>query len=671
MLLVLPAFADAPTISSTAPGRWLNGTDLNINIIGHYFPLNAANITVNLSQNGQTNVSATGITANSESNIIASFGVRSIHFGDWNLTVNNLSEGSNGTISNTLDVYNPSPTLSTINPSTATNESTSVPFILTGTGFFPTPVINLSMFSSPWTNITATNCQTINNTEIHGTFNLLGNLAQAGSYTVNLTNPDGNLSNTLPFTIYVPAPTISNVVPSSSKNNASYSNVQLTITGSKFLTASTTNATITNSTKSVQILPLSQPAVVSNSMTFYMNFTGRPVGLYNVTVTNLGPLYNNTTWSTPFQIFYPDPPRIISLNTSSGVNPGITNVQIVGSGFQDGATVVLNRTLLADIPGPITSFNSTTINCSFDLTGRSVGPWNVIVTNNDTQSYTVPNGFNIIAPPAPTASFFTDKTSGSFPLTVLFNDTSINNPTTWNWSFGDTNTAGIPQWYNTTIPGSQNNSHTYVTPGIYTAKLTVSNANGGNTTTPGTIITVSKIVTIGVFRNGVWYLRNTNTVGNADITFAYGLADNKPVSGHWIISGNDTPGVFHNGIWDLKNSNSAGSPDSTFGYGITGDTPVVGDWTGSGIDTVGVFRNGVFYLKNTNAYGNADLTFAYGLPSDTPIVGDWTGSGKDTVGVFRNGVFYLRNTNTRGDADKTFYYGLPGDTPLIGNWTGS
>ena len=141
---------------------------------------------------------------------------------------------------------------------------------------------------------------------------------------------------------------------------------------------------------------------------------------------------------------------------------------------------------------------------------------------------------------------------------------------------------------------------------------------------------------------------------------------------------NDTAGVFRSGIFYLKNSNVGGPADTVFGYGNPTDTPVVGDWIGQGIDTPGVFRNGIFYLRNSNTGGPADTVFGYGNPTDIPVVGDWTGQTNsttgfpiDTVGVFRNGVVYLRNSNTGGPADIVFGYGNPTDVPVVGQWTSS
>ena len=172
---------------------------------------------------------------------------------------------------------------------------------------------------------------------------------------------------------------------------------------------------------------------------------------------------------------------------------------------------------------------------------------------------------------------------------VTFTDLSTNGPTSWNWDFGDGSIE------NATM---QNPVHAYATRGKFTVSLTSTNLGGANVTTRVGYINVTAVnqtSKVGVFRNGAFYLRNSNTVGGADLAF---------------------------------------------GYGLPTDIPVIGDWNGDGIDTVGIYRNGAFYLRNSNTVGVADLAFGYGLPTDIPVIGDWNGDGIDTVGVYRNGVFY-------------------------------
>jgi uncharacterized protein (TIGR02145 family) len=71
---------------------------------------------------------------------------------------------------------------------------------------------------------------------------------------------------------------------------------------------------------------------------------------------------------------------------------------------------------------------------------------------------------------APVAAFTGSPTSGTAPLTVNFTDQSTNNPTSWQWNFGD----GITST-------QQNPQHTYQNAGDYTVQLTVTNSHGSDT----------------------------------------------------------------------------------------------------------------------------------------------------------------------------------------------
>jgi len=93
------------------------------------------------------------------------------------------------------------------------------------------------------------------------------------------------------------------------------------------------------------------------------------------------------------------------------------------------------------------------------------------------------------------------------------------------------------------------------------------------------------------------------------------------VTGDWNGDGIDTVGMYRNGVYYLRNTNTAGNADLAFTYGMQGDIPETGDWNGDGIDTVGMYRNGVYYLRNTNTAGNADLAFTYGTAADKPVNG--------------------------------------------------
>ncbi len=189
---------------------------------------------------------------------------------------------------------------------------------------------------------------------------------------------------------------------------------------------------------------------------------------------------------------------------------------------------------------------------------------------------------------------------------------------------------------------------------------------------------------IGVFRGGMWYLKylyptgGNNNSGTADLSFGYGIPGDIPIVGDWNGSGHTSIGIFRQGWWYLKNTvvgvAPAGIADNSFAFGLPTDTPVTGDWNGDGITDIGVFRNGVWYLQNMSAglqpSGIAGTVIDFGMPGDIPITGDWSGTGKSSIGVFRNGTWYLKilngtDSDNDGTADIVLDYGMSGDVPVV------
>ena len=195
-----------------------------------------------------------------------------------------------------------------------------------------------------------------------------------------------------------------------------------------------------------------------------------------------------------------------------------------------------------------------------------------------------------------------------------------------------------------------------------------------------------RTTTVGLYNPaaGTFFLRNSNSTGIADVSFAYGPAGLGwiPLVGDWNGDGTATIGLYNPAAstFFLRNSNSTGIADISFAYGPAGAgwIPLVGDWNGDGVDTVGLYNptSGTFFLRNSNSTGIADISFAYG-PGGLgwiAIVGDWNGDGSDTVGLYNPtmSAFFLRNSNSTGIADLAFAYGPAGAgwAPLVGDWDG-
>lgn len=188
---------------------------------------------------------------------------------------------------------------------------------------------------------------------------------------------------------------------------------------------------------------------------------------------------------------------------------------------------------------------------------------------------------------------------------------------------------------------------------------------------------------VGGYREpeGKFYLARHHS-GNSTFFVYYGPAGQgwMPVTGDWNGNDFDTVGVWDpaNSMFYLRNSNTPGSAEIEFGFGPSnsGWTPLAGDWNGDGVDTVGLFNpaTSTFYLRNSHSGGEADHVYDFG-PAGAgwkPLAGDFDGDGVDTVGLYdpATATFYLRNSHGGGIADLAFPFGPPnqGWKPLIGDW---
>jgi PKD repeat protein len=224
----------------------------------------------------------------------------------------------------------------------------------------------------------------------------------------------------------------------------------------------------------------------------------------------------------------------------------------------------------------------------------------------------------------PIASFTANRTSGSVPLSIQFNDTSSGTPTVWNWSYGD-NT-----WFNTTNNEFRNATKTYSTPGNYIVRLIVSNSAGRNMTIPGINITAiggeptitllyptsgfnsrdNTITIIGTnFRTNASVSMNKDNTNNTATLSSTSITCRLPTSG--LIKG-----IYNISVTNLDGTsgiifNAYGLAASSTGPTITSVSPPGGyNSTNNDITITGAnFRNcAVIALgKGTNTY-SATLT---------------------------------------------------------------
>jgi len=96
----------------------------------------------------------------------------------------------------------------------------------------------------------------------------------------------------------------------------------------------------------------------------------------------------------------------------------------------------------------------------------------LVATNAGGNDTKIRTDYIVALPPPPVADFTGTPTSGDYPLTVVFTDASLDDPTAWSWTFGDGGRTT-----------TQNPSHTYTMSGSYDVALTATNAGGSDTQT--------------------------------------------------------------------------------------------------------------------------------------------------------------------------------------------
>jgi len=150
------------------------------------------------------------------------------------------------------------------------------------------------------------------------------------------------------------------------------------------------------------------------------------------------------------------------------------------------------------------------------FTDQSIGPtswlWNfgdgtTGTTRNVTHTYSVAGNYNVsltttnedgsdsevktnyvIVTAVPDANFSANRTTITQGQPIQFNDTSLDNPTSWAWTFGDGNTST-----------DKNATHTYSVAGNYNVTLTVTNSYGSNSTVKTNYINVKNSPPVAAF----------------------------------------------------------------------------------------------------------------------------------------------------------------------------
>ncbi len=207
---------------------------------------------------------------------------------------------------------------------------------------------------------------------------------QRGTYDVEAENPDGGLS-TLPKALEIlnAAAVPVSVTP---KFGSDIEVVRVTLTG-----------TFLNATAAVALERDGEtiPGVIASGggslLQVDFDLVGRTLGFWDVVVTN--PEAEAGRLPAAFEIRNP-PPVPVAIAPADDLQTDTIDATITGSLFDVGATVLLRRAGQADIPASSTQFVSAgELRAALDVSGAAIGTWDVIVTNPDDQSGTLPAAF--------------------------------------------------------------------------------------------------------------------------------------------------------------------------------------------------------------------------------------------------------------------------------------
>jgi len=506
---------------------------------------------------------------------------------------------------------------------------------------------------------------------------------EAGAWNVIVVNRDGEegTNASVTYTALAP-PRLTGISPTYGGNATA---TLVTVTGTQFSTAGEPVVNLTQSGSGNITLNGTPLSTTLFTVTVPQDIRA---GIWGVTVINPDGLEGTNTSVTYTALA---PPRLTGISPAYGANATATLVTITGSLFNGTAgTPVVNLTAsgYSNITMPATNLTSTSLTVSVP-NHNIAAVWNVTVVNPDGIEGTNASVTFTTTDPPPVADFTFDTVAGLTPLTVTFTDQSINEPTSWNWDFGDGSTPGTVQ----------NPVHTYATPGVYSVTLSATNALGTGTKTVHKGISVMYLATQTAILNAS---SNAAANDNFGTSVAFSKDGTTALVGAEFITLGTTPAgkvyVFtkNGGIWSrsavLQASNAANS--DAFGGAVAisddGNTALIGAnnanvsmniWAGQ----VYVFtrsggtwsQSAILNASNAEDSGHFGESVALSGDGTTALIGAYmaTAGASSSAGqayIFQNtgGSWSQRQILNASDMVSSAYFGhsvaLSGNTAVIG-----
>ncbi|HEY6167374.1 MAG TPA: PKD domain-containing protein, partial [Verrucomicrobiae bacterium] len=333
----------------------------------------------------------------------------------------------------------------------------------------------------------------------------------------------------------------------------------------------------------------------------------------------------------------------VAVGANAQLSFAVTNLG--GAPLSNGVASVTNGpfTIVSGSPFNLPGFGATNVVVRFTPTNAAFSSNNVVfTTGNDGNSTNPVSGTGAFVP---AANFAGSPTTGAWPLTVNFSDSSTGTITNRFWNFGDGNTTNT---------AATNLSHLYASASTNTVTLTVSGPVGTNTQTRTNYILVTNLppqlsVTPASLNFGAVVIGQTNTLafqlvnpGQLTLTGAVATAQPFAIAGGSPFS--IAPGATSQVLVSFAPTNAAnftnaavftsnggGSTNSVTGTGLTpGQISVSPASLNFGTIAVGTNAQLTFVVTNTGgapvsngvvSLTNGPFTIVSGTPFDLPGFG--------------------------------------------------
>lgn len=366
-----------PTVTAVAPSAAAQGQTLDLTITGSGYD---ATSVVSISGTGVTfgtltRTSATSLTQRITLAADAPTGAR-------DLTVTN-DDGGRGTKTGALTV-NPTPTVSSVSPSSGQSRGTAIPVTITGTNFVNGATVSFGA------GIT-TGTVTVNSPTSISVPVTIASGATPGPRTVTVTNSDGGTgSRPAGFTV-LSNPTLTSVSPAALAQGAT--GAAVTISGTNFTPGSGAQAPTVDLGPGVTVANVVATATsITLTATVSLSATTGP---HTVRVTN-----PDTASATNSSIFSIDPKLTISSIAPTQMQQGLSGaITVTGTGFQTGPiTAMFSGTGITVTSASASSSTAATVNVSVSPSA-TLGDRDLTLTNNTNKgTATCPGCFKVVSP---------------------------------------------------------------------------------------------------------------------------------------------------------------------------------------------------------------------------------------------------------------------------------